>query len=259
MKDELKTELDALWREWTPRLRRAAVHVLAALRTLWQVVRPVLLFALQVGAALILIFEEWGWRPLSDALASLARFRPFAAIERWIAALPPHGALVVFVLPTGLLLPLKLVAVWLLAQGFYWTAGTLFLGAKVVSTAIIARIFVLTKPALMQLAWFARLYGWFVPWKEALFGAIRSSFAWRYGRMLKTAVRVEAKQTWSYARPRLVALWAAWKPRLQEAWLGLKTRARMFKERALPILAARLAEARAWLSGALRRISGLDA
>ena len=103
--------------------------------------------ALNIVAALIILFEEWGWRPLSDLIARLARYAPIAALERWIAGLPPVAALIVIALPTTLLLPLKFVAVWLLANGHLATATLLFLAAKVASTALIARVFILTKPA----------------------------------------------------------------------------------------------------------------
>ncbi|MEQ1715920.1 MAG: hypothetical protein ABL907_08040 [Hyphomicrobium sp.] len=173
------------------------------LRTAWSIVRVPIIAALQVAAALVVLFEEWGWKPLSALLARLARYAPVAALERWIAGLPPYGALVVFALPTTVLLPLKFVAMWLLASGKYWTATALFAGAKVASTALIARIFTLTKPSLMQIAWFARTYGWFVPWKDHLFAVIRASWVWRYGRMVKTRMRLEAKQAWGRWRPAL--------------------------------------------------------
>lgn len=187
------------------RASRAAVHALLALRAVWDVVRPLLSFVLQVLAALILLFEEWGWRPLSDALADLARFRIIARLELLVAGLPPYGALFALALPTAVLFPLKLLAVYLVAHGQVIAAGLLFVGAKVLSTALIARLFLLTKPALMQIGWFAAIYGWLMPWKEALFAWIRDSWPWRYGRMLKTRVRHETKQEWQ-----------RWKPRLQE-------------------------------------------
>jgi hypothetical protein len=161
---------------------------------------------LQIIAALIVLFEEWGWKPLSDFLAYLARFAPLAALERWIASLPPYGALAVFALPTALLLPLKFLAMWLLATGKYWTATALFAAAKVASTAFVARIFTLTKPTLMQIGWFARAYNWFVPWKDALFAQIRASWVWRYGRMVKSRVRLTAKRIWVRWRPRLLEM-----------------------------------------------------
>ena len=154
------------------------------------------MFVLQVMAALLILFEEWGWKPLSNLLARLAQFAPWARVERWIAQLPPYGALLIFALPTTLLLPLKFVAVWLLASGQVAAATGLFLGAKIASTALIARIFMLTKPALMRIDWFARAYNWFVPWKDAFFATIRASWIWRYGRVIKTRVKLEAKQAW---------------------------------------------------------------
>jgi hypothetical protein len=189
----------------TNRLWRLAVIAIWSLRqilrTAWGIARGPIITALQVLAALIVLFEEWGWKPLSELLARLAKFGPIAYIERWIAGLGPYGALVVFALPTTFLLPLKFLAMWLLAQGKVWTATGLFAGAKVASTALIARIFTLTKPALMQLGWFSRAYHWFVPWKDALFAQIRASWVWRYGRLVKTRVRLEAKQAWVKWRP----------------------------------------------------------
>ena len=176
----------------------------------WAFARPPIIGLLNVLAALIVLFEEWGWRPLSQALARLVRFAPIAAIERTIAGLPPYGALVAFALPTSLLLPLKLVAVWLLANEYFMTATLLFLGAKIVSTALIARVFILTKPALMQIAWFARAYNWFLPWKEALFAEIRASAVWRFGRSVKILAKRRLGRGWAWMRLRAESAWLRW-------------------------------------------------
>ncbi len=257
MSQQLKDEIRALWREAKPRLRRAAVHLLALLREVWAWLKPPLLFVLQVAAALVVIFEEWGWQPLSDALARLARFRPWAALERWIAGLPPYGALTVFALPTAILLPIKFAAVYLLANGMVVTAGALFVGAKIASTALIARIFVLTKPALMRIGWFARAYGWFMPWKEALFAALRASWAWRYGRMVKNTVRHEAKQAWARWKPALAKAWAEARPRLVAAAEKARTQARLLAVAGRAAARRALARARAGVRGLYRRVSGL--
>ncbi len=193
----LKEGLRILW---------AGIRVLAVLS--WSALRPVLMTALQVVAALIVLFEEWGWKPLSDALAWLARFRVVARLEGVISRLPPYPSLFVFALPTVFLFPLKLVAMWLLAQGKVMTATGLFAAAKVASTALVARLFMLTRPALLQIGWFARAYHRFMPWKDRLFAQIRASWVWRYGRMVKTRVRQETRRAW-----------ARWKP-LATAWLA---------------------------------------
>lgn len=157
-----------------------------AVGALWKVARPALMMLFNGVAALVILFEEWGWRPLAALLGRLAHFKAIARLETWIASLPPYPSLLVFALPSAVLLPLKFLAMWLLANDQFAAATALFIGAKIVSTAIVARIFMLTKPALMRIVWFARLYEWFIPWKDALFATVRASWVWRYGRMVKT-------------------------------------------------------------------------
>lgn len=195
-----------------------------ATRLLWRAVGPVLGMALQVLAALLVLFEEWGWRPLSAALARLARYRFWARMELAIAGLPPYAALAVIALPSALLFPLKFVALWLVANGYVIGAAALFVAAKIASTALIARVFMLVKPALMQIAWFAALYGRFVPWKEALFAHIRATWVWRYGRMVKTTVRHETHMTWLRWRPWLATARSRITLRATHVWMRLRRR-----------------------------------
>jgi hypothetical protein len=213
--------------------------LLTLLRAAWTILRPVLIGVLQVAVALIVLFEEWGYRPLVELLGQLARFRLWARLELWIAGLPPYGALAVFALPTTILLPLKFVAVYLLANGFVISAGALFVGAKIASTALIARIFMLTKPTLMQIGWFASAYNWFMPWKETIFAEIRASWVWRYGRMVKNRIRLEARQAWQRWKPVLRKISAEWRLTLhdvlirtrlwlRESWAALKPQALSF-------------------------------
>lgn len=205
-KEKAGRVVSAIWRGsvialWTMR---------ELLKTFWSIVRGPLIAALNVAAALIILFEEWGWRPLSELIGRLAKFAPIAAMERFIAGLPPYAALVALALPTSLLLPLKFIAVWLLANGHFATATLLFIGAKVASTAILARIFILTKPSLMQIGWFARGFNWLMPWKDALFAQIRASWVWRYGRIVKARVVANVRQVWTRLRPRVSDLWWRW-------------------------------------------------
>jgi len=138
--------------------------------------------------ALVILFEEWGWEPLKRAMAWVARLPPLAWLERRIAALPPYAALAVFILPTLLLLPVKLAALWLIGIGRAGLGLAVIVIAKLVGTALLARLFQLTQPALMQLAWFARLYGRWTVWKAALVAQVRASWAWRVGRVVKRRV-----------------------------------------------------------------------
>jgi hypothetical protein len=149
---------------------------------------------LEALIALVILFEEWGWEPLKRAMARLMRWPPLAWLERGIARLPPYAALAVFMLPTLLLLPVKLAALWLLGKGQALLGMSVIVAAKLVGTALIARLFQLTQPALMKLAWFARLYGGWSLWKEALFMRIRASWAWRVGRVIKRRMALQWAQ-----------------------------------------------------------------
>ncbi|MGD9783939.1 MAG: hypothetical protein AB7E80_05145 [Hyphomicrobiaceae bacterium] len=172
----------------------------------WRLLRVPLVAALNLLLALILIFEEWGWRPLAAAIAWLARFRVVARLEALVAALPPYAALFVFAAPSLILFPVKLGALWLLAAGKVLYAGLLLAAAKVVSTALVARIFMLTRPALMRIGWFRRLYDVFIPWKDALFARIRASWTWRYGRMVKSRLKQMGRRAWTALAPQRAAI-----------------------------------------------------
>jgi hypothetical protein len=171
----------------------------------------------QTVLAIVIVFEEWGWKPLAAALAALGQLKPFAWIEALIQRLPPYAALAVFVVPSMLLFPLKLVALYLIAAGYKLAAAALFAGAKVVGTAIVARLFQLTQSQLMQIAWFKRLYDLVVPWKHALLEWVRGSWAWRYGRIVKGRIKKVvggALQRW---RPSI----ALFRQRMREAIAGM--------------------------------------
>jgi hypothetical protein len=176
---------------------------------LWRLFRPLLAGALQILLALIIVFEEWGWRPLADLLGRLARWRPWARCEVAIARLPPYAALLAFALPTLLLLPLKFVALFLIARGQLMLASALFIAAKVVATAMVARLFELTQPALMQIGWFAWAHDTVMPWKEALTERVRSSWPWRIGRVWKERLRRHLAVAWRRLSPQLSLAGAA--------------------------------------------------
>lgn len=178
----------------------------AAILAFWRVARPVLRWAAQVVLALLILLEEWGWQPLANLLGRLARWRPWARLETAIARLPPYAALLVFALPSALLLPLKFLALFLIAKGQLVLAGLLFAAAKVGATALVARLFLLTRPALMQIGWFAWCYDQFIPWKNALEDYVRSSYVWRAGRVWKERVRRAAVAQWRLMRPTVLRL-----------------------------------------------------
>lgn len=148
------------------------------LRWLWRGVRGLLL----AFAALVLFLEEWGWRPLTAWAARLAAWPPLAQLERRITTLPPKAALLVFLVPAIALFPVKLLALWLIHLG-HGTLGVLvIIAAKLLGTALVGRLFILTEPQLVQFAWFARALAWWRVTKARVRAAVARAHAWRVAR-----------------------------------------------------------------------------
>ncbi len=141
-----------------------------------------------LGTALLvplLLFEEWGWEPLAALMARLARLPLWARLENQLRQLPPWGALLAFFVPVLLLLPVKVLALFLFSRGHAATALTVLVLAKLVGTAIVARIFQLVERPLMRIPWFARWYPRWKAWKDRVLAVVRQSRPWRIVRALK--------------------------------------------------------------------------
>jgi hypothetical protein len=134
-------------------------------------------------------------------MARIARLPGLRHLEALIERLPPWAALIVLLLPSLLLVPAKIGALWLIASGEKSLGVVAIVVAKVVGTAIVARLFALTRPALLRLSWFASTYARWVAWKDVLMASVRASWAWRVGRVMKRAARRQWAR-WRAASPR---------------------------------------------------------
>jgi hypothetical protein len=113
--------------------------------------------------AAIFLLEAWLWDTLAPAVAWLVRRLPFQALKDAIAAgiarLPPWLTLFIFAIPGLILLPFKLVGLWLIGTGHPLLGVAVFFLAKTVGLAVTAFLFETCRPKLMELAWFRRFYG----------------------------------------------------------------------------------------------------
>ena len=154
--------------------------------------RRVVRYAFLAVVALVLIFEEWGWEPLANVVARLAKLPFFAWLERKIQALAPWVAVAIFFLPALALLPIKLLALFLIGRGHTFMGLLVLLSAKIAGTAVLARLFTLTQPALMRLAWFAHWYPRWKRWKDGLLAMVKATSLWQSG----TRMRHRAQAAW---------------------------------------------------------------
>jgi hypothetical protein len=118
--------------------------------------------------AMIFLVEAWLWHHLAPVVEWIVARIPLRAVKAWLAStiarLPPAATLIVFVVPVALLVPFKLAGLWLLAQKQWAAAGVVLILAKLVGLGVTAFIFEVTRPKLMQMAWFRWLYDRVMVW-----------------------------------------------------------------------------------------------
>jgi hypothetical protein len=143
-----------------------------------------------IAAALILLEEtliDWTQR-LMSRLAAL----PFVAtLEERLRRLPPYPAMLLFLLPAAVLLPVKLAALWLLASGHAVLGVLIIIAGKMAGTAFGARLYVILRPTLVTLNWFARAEAWVFGWRDRIYAHLKAMPAWQ-----TATARVAALKAW---------------------------------------------------------------
>lgn len=119
-------------------------------------------------AAAVFLIEEAIWDWTAAIMARLGAVRAVHAIERRIAALRPRWAFFAFILPSGILIPAKLFGLHAITAGHWLLGSVIFIIAKIIGLALFSRIFNLTRPALMQIGWFARFYAWVMHYRNLI-------------------------------------------------------------------------------------------
>lgn len=169
-----------------------------------RILKKILLPPLIVLAALLMFLEEWLWNNLVRFTQWVAKARVFRWIEARLAKLPPYGAMAVLLVPAALLLPVKILALYLMTTGHIKTGILIILAAKVIGTAIVARLFTVCRPALLSVRWFRRLFEGIVNLKDRLYNSIKSMTAWRFAVRIKNRIKA-----WIPRGGRLRRMWKA--------------------------------------------------
>jgi hypothetical protein len=147
-----------------------------------------------IGAvSLLFLIEEWLWNRLKQAMARLGRLPAVRRLERRIAGLPPAWAAVAFLAPSTLILPIKLFAVDMIVKGHILSGAGVIVAAKITATALFARVYMLTRPALMQVGWFVRLHATVLHWRVLVHGEVESHPLWRAIRRQMLRWRADAE------------------------------------------------------------------
>ncbi len=149
--------------------------------------------ALQIAlvpfAAAIVFFEQTLIRYLNMVMAAIAAWPPIARLEAWLTRLPPYWALLAFVAPSVLILPIKLAAFWFGMHGKYALALVSVVAGKLAATAILARLYRILRPSLMSIAWFAWADTKFFLWRDRAYAFVKALPAWQMAAALVRAMR----------------------------------------------------------------------
>jgi len=138
--------------------------------------------------AVFLLVEEWLWDILTAFSHKLFVWLHLAGFERWLGKASPRVAMAAFILPLGLVLPVKLAALFLFAHGQFVQGLVLLLSAKLFATLLISRMFAVTKEQLLTFPWFEWLYNTITRWLKWAHERIRATAVYRQAVKLKQAV-----------------------------------------------------------------------
>ena len=121
-----------------------------------------LLQPLWIVLAIIFLIEAWLWDHLEPVVASVVAMIPLRTFKQWLAdrvdTLTPAMTLIVFIVPVLPLFPLKLVGFWLLTHEYWLSAALTIIFAKFLGVGVAAFVFDVTRPKLLEMQWFERLY-----------------------------------------------------------------------------------------------------
>ena len=180
-------------------------------KTLKSLVTPPLIFL----AAGIMWLEDTLFDLSTIVMARVARLRFVQIYEKLVISLPPYPAMVVFLLPGLGLLPVKISALWLMAQGHPGLGLLLVIGAKLLGTAIVARSFTLSKTKLLTIGWFSHFYTWLVNFRVFLYSRVQNHPLYRAARVRIAEFR--ARHAVGLFAPLISARWFAVQRRQQRA------------------------------------------
>jgi hypothetical protein len=150
-------------------------------------------FVLIILAAAWMLFEDWVWDSIVALMHVVGRLKIINRFETFLARQNPYLLLTLFIFPFLIMIPAKLYGLFLITDGKVIRGVTIFVIAKVTITALITRLFIISKDKLLQIKAFAAFYYWFKAKKEWLYSEVRKLPAWQTAREGITKLRHRLK------------------------------------------------------------------
>lgn len=171
--------------------------------------RRILTAPLYAVAAIIVLLEDWLWDDLQRIAALIGHLPVFRQVEGLIVRAPRGVALLLFLIPSLVLIPVKLLALYFISGGHALLGLATIIAAKIAGTALVARLFTITKPKLLTFTWFRWLYERIMAFKSRVYTTIRSSALYQLVHSALTRLRAGFKEWRSEKKSWLRRRWQA--------------------------------------------------
>lgn len=144
--------------------------------------RPLLIFL-----AILFLVESWLWEKTGAFINRVLLLLPIDEVREkiivFIRRLSPYQTLGLFIIPALVLLPLKFLALWLLAKGFVISGVSTILLAKLAGLGVTSFLFALCKPTLLEIRWVYWLYHKCLYWRDKAYQLVKP-----YTRYIKRVI-----------------------------------------------------------------------
>jgi hypothetical protein len=129
--------------------------------------------------ALWMLFEDWVWDSIVAFMQAVGRLKIINRFELFLARQDPYLLAALFTFPFFIMIPAKVYGLYLITTGKVIRGVTIFIMAKVLITALVTRLYLISKDKLLQIKAFAAFYYWFKDKKEWLYSEVRKLPAWQ--------------------------------------------------------------------------------
>ena len=144
-------------------------------------------------AILVLLIEDAAWALFGPIAEALARQRLIARLELWIRHQAPWVIAFLFLTPTAIAWPIKFYGLALIGLGHPRLGLLIAIAAEVFGTLLLARLWIIGRPKLLTIGWFAVVYGWIDGFRQSVYGWVRRQPVWIAIQAALARIRAEMR------------------------------------------------------------------
>ena len=123
---------------------------------------------LMVPAILVVVIEDYAIRPAAALVERAHRVAILQRLHHRLARLPPGVALPLFLIPEITSRAGWFASAWLLLTGAAWQALIVYTLTKIIAGITALWVYQACEPALLRVAWFARMHAAAGRWRQSL-------------------------------------------------------------------------------------------